>query len=31
MTGEEVEQVIARLSSVSPAVIERAKKAFARD
>ena len=31
MTGEEVEQVIAKLSSVSPAVVERAKKAFSRD
>jgi tripartite-type tricarboxylate transporter receptor subunit TctC len=31
MTGEQVEEVIARLSSVSPAVIERAKKAFSRD
>jgi tripartite-type tricarboxylate transporter receptor subunit TctC len=31
MTGEEVEGVIARLSSASPAVIERAKQAFARE
>jgi tripartite-type tricarboxylate transporter receptor subunit TctC len=31
MTGEEVEQVIARLSSVSPTVVERTKKAFSRD
>jgi tripartite-type tricarboxylate transporter receptor subunit TctC len=31
MTGEEVEAVIARLSSVSPAVVERAKQAFTRE
>jgi len=28
MTGEEVEAFIARLSSASPAVVERTKQAF---
>ncbi|MBM3530514.1 MAG: hypothetical protein FJX62_20730 [Alphaproteobacteria bacterium] len=31
MTGEEVESLIAKLSSVSPDVVARAKKAFSRD
>ena len=31
MTGEEVEAMIARLSSASPAVVERAKQAISRN
>jgi tripartite-type tricarboxylate transporter receptor subunit TctC len=31
MTGEEVAALIAKISAVSPAVVERAKKAFSRD
>ena len=31
MTGEEVEQLIARLSSASPATIERVKQAVRTD
>ena len=31
MTGEEVEQFIARLSSASPAIVERVKQAVRTD